>query len=162
MFALLACGCATQQTAIDPEPAVRSPAPASDIERRLRTVVDDWHGTPHVFGGTERDGLDCSAFMQVVYRTVFGMTIPRSTAQQVLEGHTVPRRQLRAGDLVFFRPERKQRHVGVYLSAGRFAHVSSSQGVTISDLDTPYWRRAYWTSRRLIGSPPVAEGRRGW
>ena len=55
------------------------------------------------------------------------------------------------GDLVFFHPPNKIRHVGIYLGRGEFAHASTSTGVTISQMNSTYWRNAYWTARRVHG-----------
>jgi len=136
-----------------------SPPPAIDFapraEVRLRAEVADWLGTPYLYGGTGHDGLDCSAFVQTLFDELFDLTMPRTTAQQVRMGYEVPADALRAGDLVFFLPQSKSRHVGIYLNKGEFAHVSASQGVTISRLNEPYWRNSYWTARRiLLETPP--------
>jgi cell wall-associated NlpC family hydrolase len=119
------------------------------VEIRLRAAVRQWAGTPHRMGGTRRNGIDCSGFVQRIYTDLFNIQLPRSTALQVHAGEAVSRRHLRPGDLVFFRPPHKVRHVGIYLGSGEFAHVSTSKGVTISRLRTGYWRHAYWTARRI-------------
>lgn len=159
---LIVAGCASSRVPAEEPARPSAPVAPTGTEVRIRSVVDAWGETPYLYGGIDRDGLDCSAFMQVVYRDVFDIDLPRSTAQQVREGQPVARAQLSPGDLVFFRPAYKQRHVGVYLSRGDFAHVSSSQGVTVSNLDEQYWQRSYWTARRIVGPAPVAEGRAGW
>jgi probable lipoprotein NlpC len=64
-------------------------------------------------------------------------------------GANVDKNQLRAGDLVFFKTGRTDRHVGVYLENGTFLHASTSQGVIISKLDENYWKSAYWKAKRL-------------
>jgi cell wall-associated NlpC family hydrolase len=118
------------------------------VERKLRSEVRRWEGTPHRMGGATRRGIDCSGFVQRLYQDIFGRRIPRSTATLVKSGRPVGRRQLRAGDLVFFRVPHKGRHVGIYLSHSEFAHASTSKGVTVSSLEDPFWRKAYWTARR--------------
>jgi probable lipoprotein NlpC len=35
------------------------------------------------------------------------------------------------------------------LERGRFLHASTSQGVTISELDEAYWKTHYWKARRI-------------
>ncbi|MEN8690628.1 MAG: NlpC/P60 family protein [Desulfobacterales bacterium] len=57
---------------------------------------------------------------------------------------------MRAGDLVFFRPPDYPRHVGIYLREGQFVHASKSQGVIISPIDQTYWKRHFWTARRIL------------
>lgn len=122
----------------------------------LRAAERDWRGTPYRYGGTTRDGIDCSAFVQLVYGDVFGINLPRATAEQVHTGEMINRRDLRPGDLVFFKTRPRTRHVGIYLGEGEFAHASTSQGVMISHLDEAYWRARFWTSRRLLPDAPEA------
>lgn len=127
---------------------------SSHIDMTLRAEVADWRGTPFRYGGTDHNGLDCSAFVKTLFKDLFNVGMPRTTEQQVRLGIEVPPDALRAGDLVFFLPSNKTRHVGVYLSQGEFAHVSTSQGVTISHLSDQYWRDSYWTSRRILPDVP--------
>jgi cell wall-associated NlpC family hydrolase len=136
---------------------IPAPAPAADdlaqVERRLRSEVRHWEGTPHRLGGSSRRGIDCSGFVQRLYRDVFGRRIPRSTALLVKSGAPVASRQLRTGDLVFFKVPDKGRHVGIYLGRAEFAHASTSKGVTISSLEDQFWHRSYWTARRFLDTP---------
>jgi len=120
------------------------------IEERIRSEYSSWKGIPHKDGGKSRNGIDCSAFVQTIYRTLFNLEIPRSTKEQVTIGSFVRRKDLRAGDLVFFRPSFAPRHVGIYLSNQEFVHVSKDRGVIISILGPGYWERYYWTSRRVL------------
>lgn len=133
-------------------------APSADAHqtaRELRTATARWAGTPYRLGGTTRRGIDCSAFVQVLYRDVLGHPLPRTTRRQAEAGRTVPVEDAQPGDLVFFQPARKQRHVGIYLGDGEFAHASTSQGVMISHLEEPYWQNAYWMTRRLLPDHPA-------
>ena len=137
--------------------AVHRPVPASEssVVTRLLAAADDWMGTPYRFGGTTRSGVDCSAFVRSIYDDAFGLRLSRATRTQVHEGRAVPRNDLRAGDLVFFRTGRDQRHVGIYLGDGRLLHASSSKNrVLVDDFDQDYFQRTYWTARRLLDVPP--------
>ncbi|WP_116474564.1 NlpC/P60 family protein [Zobellella maritima] len=116
----------------------------------LQRVYQRWRGVPYRFGGVDANGIDCSAFTQTVYQEVYGMDLPRSTYQQVSLGRQVGKNELQPGDLVFFRTGKGMQHNGVYLGDGKFAHASSSKGVTISRLDNVYWRNRYWQARRLL------------
>jgi cell wall-associated NlpC family hydrolase len=128
---------------------VDAPAP---VEQRIRSEVLQWEGTSHRMGGTGRHGIDCSGFVQRLYRDLFNRQIPRSTALQVQSGQGIDKAQLRPGDLVFFKIPHKGRHVGIYLGQMEFAHASTRQGVTISSLEDRYWRQSYWTARRYLVS----------
>ena len=57
-------------------------------------------------------------------------------------------RQLRPGDLVFFRIKGGM-HVGFYDTDRNFLHASTSQGVMRSSLDNPYWQSVFYQARRL-------------
>ncbi|MGI9174101.1 MAG: C40 family peptidase [Rhodothermales bacterium] len=135
------------------------PGPQNATEQTLRAEVETWRGTPHQWGGIDRGGADCSGFVMKLYHDLFGADVPRTTIQQAKAGAGVRRQALQPGDLVFFRPTRKTRHVGVYLGEGEFAHVSSSVGVTVSRLDQPYWQRIYWRARRLPQAAPLRASR---
>lgn len=115
-----------------------------------------WAGTRYRFGGTTHRGIDCSALMQHVFRTSFDYDLPRTTLGQVIQGSRVPKADLRPGDLVFFRPHRGDRHVGVYVGNGYFMHASTSQGVKLSRLSNPYWEEHYWTARRTMDNSELA------
>jgi cell wall-associated NlpC family hydrolase len=116
----------------------------------LHQVYQRWRGVPYRFGGVGEDGIDCSAFTRTMYQEVFGMELPRSTYEQVHLGREIGRDELQPGDLVFFRIGNGTQHNGVYVGDGKFAHASSSVGVTISRLDNVYWRSRYWQARRLL------------
>jgi len=122
----------------------------SNVAAQIDEAAQDWYGVPYQWGGESKNGVDCSAFVQNVYREAFSYQLPRVTETQVQTGTEVPRSQVRAGDLVFFKPEGEWNHVGVYLGDNTFAHASSSNGVTRDSFDASYWSRYYWTARRPL------------
>ncbi len=110
----------------------------------------NWRGTRYQWGGTSRWGIDCSAYMQRVFKDVFDVELPRTTSSQIVLGTRVSLHELQAGDLVFFQFDSKTLHVGVYLSKGGFAHAGYSTGVTLSPLYLPVWRDRFIEGRRII------------
>ncbi len=122
----------------------------STIEQVLRTEAERWIGTPHHLGGTDSKGIDCSGLVMQIYKRLFNIQLPRMTNDQMRLGSPVQRSRIQAGDLVFFRPPRKTRHVGIYLGDGDFVHASKSNGVIISNMNDKFWRNAFWTARRII------------
>ena len=108
----------------------------------LYLFIDDWMGTPHRTGGLDRNGMDCSAFVGLLYREVFSQDLPRTSRDMADNVKRKYENQLREGDLVFFSfGGRNIDHVGIYLHNGKFVHVSTKKGVIISDLkDTWYYR----------------------
>ena len=121
----------------------------SDVVKVLYAIHDDWKGTAYQYGGLSKGGIDCSGFVYVTFRSGFGLTLPRTTASQSTLGESVSIKALKAGDLVFFKTDVKVRHVGIYVENGLFLHASTSRGVMLSRLDTPYWRENYWMAKRI-------------
>lgn len=122
------------------------------LSQVLREALDDWMGVPFRLGGVDKSGIDCSALVQTIFADALNVRLPRTTTDLIREGIAVKRSDLAAGDLVFFNPEGKGRHVGILLTRSQFAHVSSSRGVMISSLDERYWTRSYTGGRRILGS----------
>jgi cell wall-associated NlpC family hydrolase len=122
----------------------------AEIEKRLRREYNRWRGTPHRLGGTGSRGIDCSGFVQAVYKDLFNVYLPRTAVAQVRQGRPIPFTELQAGDLVFFQPPTDPRHVGIYLGESEFVHASKNKGVTVSKIDKYYWRKYYWTARRIL------------
>jgi len=124
--------------------------PAAGIEARILEEYQRWKGTRHQLGGTGGGGIDCSGFVKAVYQDAFNIKLPRTTKAQVRQGKPVALGDLRPGDLVFFTPPNYPRHVGIFLNQSQFVHASKTVGVTISKLDEHYWRRYFWTARRIL------------
>lgn len=110
-----------------------------------------WKGTRYRLGGTTKKGVDCSGFTQVTYRDLFGINLPRMTVDQAKVGRKVSRKELKAGDLVFFNTGRgpNGKHVGIFVKGDQFLHASTKGGVIYSSLNSPYWSKAFWQARRL-------------
>lgn len=106
----------------------------------LLTEIAGWLGAPYLYGGTNINGVDCSGLAQAVYRRVYNIDLERVTINMAQRTRRVNRRNLREGDLVFFKINlRKVSHVGIYISNNKFVHASTSRGVVISDLDENYY-----------------------
>ncbi len=120
---------------------------------RLLRVVDNYLGIPYKWGGTTRQGMDCSAFARAIYRETYGIELPRTSKQMYQLGQNIAgQRNLKPGDLVFFRDTYSGpgiSHVGVYIGNGRFAHASSSKGGVITGLDATYFKKRYAGARRI-------------
>lgn len=119
------------------------------VKENLYAQYNEWKNTRYQMGGLSRNGVDCSGFVYMTFKSRLGIILPRSTEFQAQLGESIDKDQLRAGDLVFFKTGMTDRHVGVYLENGRFLHASSSQGVAISGLEENYWKAAYWKAKRL-------------
>lgn len=120
------------------------------VHAALMAQYREWKGTPYQLGGTSKRGIDCSAFVQQTLSTRFNITVPRSTTAQVEVGSQVRQGEMQLGDLVFFRTGYNSRHVGIYMGNGQFLHASTRDGVVVGDLNQDYWRKAFWTVRRVM------------
>jgi cell wall-associated NlpC family hydrolase len=147
---MLISGCASSKSAVPGESGQSGSPEAHQAEQVLREHTLRWEATPYQWGGMSRSGIDCSGFASVLYRDALNHDLPRTTSDQARTGRRTSPDALQPGDLVFFRPAGKQRHVGVYLRDGTFAHASVSEGVTISKLDASYWQRSFWMARRVL------------
>jgi cell wall-associated NlpC family hydrolase len=115
----------------------------------LLELIDKWWGTKYCIGGSTEKCIDCSAFTQILQREIFYTTLPRTSQEQYKESRRVELEDLREGDLVFFGSGRSISHVGVYLQNNKFVHASTSQGVTITDLNDKYWKPRFVGGGRL-------------
>ncbi|WP_442593618.1 NlpC/P60 family protein [Neobacillus sp. D3-1R] len=106
----------------------------------LVTEAKKYIGTPYVWGGSTPSGFDCSGYLNYVYTKV-GVSIPRTVA--TIWNATTPVSSPKIGDIVFFDTTGGPSHAGIYLGDNKFIHASTSQGVTISDLNNTYWKPRY-------------------
>ncbi|MGR5131744.1 C40 family peptidase [Vibrio alfacsensis] len=115
----------------------------------LYQFYNEWHGTPYRLGGTQKSGIDCSAFVQRAFVEAYQLSLPRTTRQQSKQGIEMSWSDAKQGDLVFFKTKRTTYHVGIYLGNKQFMHASTSKGVIISRIDNPYWASKFWQVRRV-------------
>lgn len=117
-----------------------------EVEQALNAdlfkLLDEWIGTRYRLGGTTKDGIDCSALMQILFTGLYGITLPRTAREQYDFSRKLSRAQLKEGDLVFFNTIGGVSHVGLYLQNNKFIHASTG-GVTISDLYDEYWMKKF-------------------
>lgn len=153
LLGVLFAGCASSGTTSQTAPMTNRTWTGTEAESRLQAAAERWEGVPHQLGGTTPRGVDCSGLVQSVFANEFHHSLPRTTDEQVHAGTKISRSRLRPGDLVFFRPGWKKRHVGIYMSEGTFLHASSSDGVRVSSLNRSYWNEHWWQARRVLSAP---------
>lgn len=126
-----------------------------DVSKRLLIYqIRHYMGTPYMFGGTNRRGMDCSGFVWKVYQKGMDMELPRSASQMYAECEKIGNKEIRLGDLLFFHSGQAGEvdHVGIFLYKTFFAHASSSYGVMVSDLAEDYYRSRYIGAGRFAVS----------
>jgi len=110
---------------------------------KMFEYIDKWYGTKYRMGGTTKKGIDCSAFVQAVFNSVYGIDLPRTAKEQYQNSSRISRTQLKEGDLLFYNTRGGISHVGIYLQNNKFVHAASSEGVMISDIFDPYWMKRF-------------------
>jgi len=119
--------------------------------------IDEWYGTRYCLGGTTKSGIDCSAFVAVIYAGVFGVALPRTARDQYGTTKHISRTELKEGDLLFFNTRGGVSHVGIYLQNNKFVHASAAKGVTISDMFEPYYLQHFIGAGRVKSkTEPIA------
>jgi peptidoglycan DL-endopeptidase LytE len=112
-------------------------------------------GVKYRFGGNSiAKGLDCSSFVQKIY-AFYGMALPRSTREQIMQGQTIDRMEdLLPGDLIFFaRKGTTPSHVGIYADKEKntMIHNRRKKGIEETYLNRAYYRNRFIGGIRLWG-----------
>lgn len=125
---------------------------SNESSDRIIAVVNDFLGTPYKIGGTDKNGMDCSGFVSAVFSNSISMQLPRSTSEMWKLGWSIEKKNLKIGDLVFFRTgtSKNPDHIGIYVGNGKFTHASRSKGVVVTDMSDKYWRSKYFGSKRIL------------
>ena len=126
----------------------RRPLRTGSATGTLASVIEaarSYQGTPYLFGGTTRLGLDCSGLLQLSFGEA-GVNIPRSSNEQAVWGIPVKTTELQPGDLIFFGASPGSHaitHVGLVTVVDdegvEFIHASSSLGVIENSLESDYY-----------------------
>ena len=104
-------------------------AAGSSKRTQIANYATQFLGNPYVWGGTSlTSGADCSGFVQSVYRH-FGVSIPRTSAEQAGFGREIAYEDMEPGDLVYY-----PGHVAMYIGNGQIVHASTERtGIKISN-----------------------------
>jgi len=116
--------------------------------------IENWFGTRYRLGGTSKKGIDCSALTGSLLLAVYGFALPRTAKEQYNATEHINKEELKEGDLVFFNTHGGVSHVGLYLDNNYFVHASSSQGVTISNLEDNYYAKRFICGGRIEKEAP--------
>ncbi len=111
-------------------------------------------GVPHCMGGTTMECMDCSGLLLTVFAN-YGIQLPHNSEEQARYGKIIAGMdELIKGDLVFFigtyKTNRFITHSGIYIGNYNFIHTSTSNGVTITSLNDPWWNEKFIFGTRVI------------
>lgn len=119
---------------------------------KLLRFMEDWIGVKYRLGGDSKAGIDCSALTRRLMQDVYSLTVGRVIPDQFKAGIEIQKSDLQMGDLIFFKINNRRpgpTHVGLYLGNNRFIHASIKKGVTIENLEKPYYQTYYRSAVRL-------------
>ncbi len=134
-------------------------------KKQMATVIStakSYLGTPYRYGGTSRQGIDCSALIYNSYKAA-GISIPRTAEAQSKDSKKSKKfkdknlNSVKVGDVVFFKFKAKGSkwwHSGMITYVAndqvKFIHASSSRGVVVSNLKSDYYYNSIKNFRRYI------------
>lgn len=138
-LALLLCACASSPL-----------KPLDDATRGvIVTEALGQIGRPYRYGGTDPDGFDCSGLVQYSYAQA-GVSLPRTTGDQLKSGKQIPLSDAEPGDLLFYKLNGSL-HVALYVGDGRAVHAPArGRQVIVAPVDIPYWQRNFITAIRVL------------
>lgn len=126
-----------------------TPDSETELRKGMVNYAMQFIGNPYVYGGTSMvNGVDCSAFVQNIYRN-FGMSLPRTCREQVSLGREIPLEDIRPGDLLYYYDYDKGYvgHVTMYIGNNKVIHASNPKsGIIISNA----WYRTPTSIRRMF------------
>jgi cell wall-associated NlpC family hydrolase len=127
---------------------------SNDITSKLDTFVNKWKGKPYVYGGLSLKGIDCSGFIQTLYKDVFDILIPRTAYSQYKSSTKISKDEMGVGDLLFFmsRSSPSGWHVAVYLGNNVIMHAANrKRGVVVDQLTSIIRKNIYSVGHFKIG-----------
>ena len=139
----------------------------TDEQKLIGSVIEYAHsleGTPYKWGGTTPDGFDCSGFVQHIYAH-FGVKIPRMPADMAAIGKKIDRKDVRAGDLVYFKGSNinssKIGHIALVISSTgddfKMIHATSTGVMVNSFSQYDYWKTRYLFATRFDRSTLIQD-----
>ncbi|WP_299062409.1 C40 family peptidase [uncultured Polaribacter sp.] len=123
---------------------------------KIVTNALQYKGVSYKYGGTTRQGMDCSGLIYVAYGSQ-NVQLPRVSRNMAKAGRKVAVSNVKKGDLLFFKTNKNSNtinHVGLVVSHKngqiRFVHASTSRGVIVSTLSEKYWKNAFVKATSIL------------
>ncbi|MBO1884290.1 C40 family peptidase [Capnocytophaga sp. Marseille-Q4570] len=126
-----------------------------DVQKLLLDTAFSYLGTPYKHAGVTRKGMDCSGFVSTTFKAI-DVPLSRSSQEMATQGKRIKLKNVRVGDLLFFKTLRHNRisHVGMVVDVQdgevKFVHASSKRGVVISSLSENYYKKAFRMAKRVM------------
>lgn len=118
-------------------------------QRKIVSEAKEWLGTPYLWGGNTKNGVDCSGFVKNVYGEI-GISLPRTAQQQYKYAQKISDSERKTGDLLFYQKGNKISHVAIYLGNNEIIHSASGKGVVRQSLADSYLQSIYVGAGRVL------------
>jgi cell wall-associated NlpC family hydrolase len=126
------------------------------VEQLINSASENL-GANYRSGGTTPEGFDCSGLMFATF-SKFDIILPRSSNEMSRLGTVLNPDEIKKGDLIFFRTNRKSiiNHVGMVTEVLpdeiKFIHSATSSGVIISSTKEPYYSKSFAQANRIYST----------
>ena len=150
VICFLLVGCGGQKKTV-----VKYPKKRVAVENTVITHAKGYLGTPYLYGGNSRKGMDCSGLIHQSF-SKSKISVPRTVSELKKTGYKISVKKARPGDLLFFKTSRNRKisHAGLVIrienKTPQFIHASTSRGVIVSSLSQAYWDKAFVEARRIV------------
>ncbi|MEW9702105.1 C40 family peptidase [Paenibacillus sp. SI8] len=135
-----------------PHPTEAATVSSSTKANQIISLGETYMGTPYQFGAAvgQTHTFDCSTLTKYIYGK-YGISLPRTAAQQSKVGSYVSKNNWKKGDLLFFSVPGRPGvgHVGVYIGNNKMLNTYGAGGVKITTINS-YWNSHYMTARRVL------------
>ncbi|RAR50279.1 C40 family peptidase [Flavobacterium lacus] len=123
--------------------------------KQLISSAMQYEGVRYRGGGTTTGGMDCSGLVSTVFKT-FDVSLPRSSNDMSKVGQKLKLKDVKKGDLIFFKTSNRGviNHVGLVTEVRDdeilFIHSSVQRGVIISSTKEAYYQRTFAQANRVL------------
>lgn len=142
-------------TESDDEDFVPDDDNTSYFVKQLISSAMQYEGVRYRGGGTTTAGMDCSGLVSTVFKT-YDISLPRSSIDMSKVGEKLKLKDVKKGDLVFFKTSNRGviNHVGLVTEVRDdeilFIHSSVQRGVIISSTKEAYYQRTFAQANRVL------------
>ncbi len=128
----------------------------NEIINSVIDTAETYLGVPNKVGGISKDGIDASGLIFIAITRNSEFKFPRIAQDMARYGTVITNTEkLKRGDLVFFydtyETDRIITSAGIYLGENKFLNSSSNNGVSVSDINDPfYWNEKFFFGTRIF------------